>query len=1147
MKKTLPEGITIKPFLDRSELINRTTATVTTNLLEGGLIVVLVLVLFLGNFRGGLIVASTIPLSLLFAYIMMNVFGVWSNLMSLGAIDFGIIVDGAVIIVESVAFYTVQFVQKKQRALVQEDLDDITYRSSSKMMNSAFFGQLIILIVFLPILTLTGVEGKMFKPMAMTFSFAVVGAMILCLTYVPMVSSLLMNKKMSLKLSYGDRFIVWLEDLYVSVLVKVLKKTKLVLSVSVLAMGMAVFVFSRMGGEFMPNLDEGDFALHALLKPGSSLEESIKVTSSIERILLDNFPEVKQVVARIGVSEIPTDPMPMDVADMFVLLKPKEEWVSASSKEELVDKFKKKLSVISGVNFEFTQPVQMRFNELLTGVRQDVAVKLYGDDLKILTQKAKKIASIIQTVEGVGDLKVEATQGLPQMSVRYQRDRIAQYGLTIHDLNTVVRMAFGGEVAGVVFEGEKRFDLVLRLQESKRRGIKDLENIFIPLADGSQIPLKEVAEIDFKPGPMQVSRENTNRRIYVGVNVRGRDVESFVKEVQARLDAELKLPTGYYIKYGGTFENLEKAKDRLMIVVPLVLFLIFVLLYFALKSFKQTFIIYIAIPFSAIGGVFSLWLRDMPFSISAGVGFIVLFGVAVLNGLVLIASFNDLKIAESGLSLKDRIIKGAKERIRPIFLTASTDVLGFLPMAISASAGAEVQRPLATVVIGGLLTSSILTLIVLPILYEMIERKSLNKIKLSPSVVVVLLFVFVSMKPNTSQAQIDTTRLSMNEAVLIALDNNALVKASQYGVDRSSALRPSALNLAKTNFDFSYGQINSSRNDFGITISQEIRYPTVYKNQSELAKAEVTNSKLQLTITENELKKQVKAVWLGLVYLQKRQELLLYQDSIYTRFSHATKIRFETQESSYLESVNAEAQMMEIQLQVKHNKGDITIYTDRLKTLLGVSSTVGINLLDDSVEKRNFEVTIDTSELRNNAMLNYVLYQSDLIEKEKAVVKSENMPDFRVGYLNQSMIGSQRIGSSTEYYQSGDRFIGVEFGVALPLWYKANKAKVKASEIEIAKAQIEANYYSTQLKTECRTLIQEYIKLRLALDYYESKGLPQAELILNNAQLSFETGAINYVEFVQSIDTALRIKTNHLEMLKDYNQSIIAIEYLLGR
>lgn len=722
IQKSLPKGISIEAFLDRSQLIKKTTKTVSTNLAEGALIVIFILVLLLGHWRAGLIVASTIPLSLLFAFILMHAFGVWANLMSLGAIDFGIIVDGAVIIVESTVF----LFQKNivgTKGLTQKERDDKVVSASRKMMNAAFFGQLIILIVFIPLLTLEGIEGKMFKPMAYTFMFAMIGVMILCLTYVPMMSAWLIRPKQTEKRSWGDRLVARIEAAYEGLLNWCLQKSKVVIAIAALLFASALYLFSNMGGEFMPELDEGDVAFHSILKPGSSLSETIETTTRIEQIIIEQFPEVKHVISRIGVADVPTDPMPMDIADCFIIWKPKDEWPAPRSKALLVEDVKKAVSVVPGINFEFTQPIEMRFNELITGVREDVAVKLFGEDLDVLATKAEEMGRIIASVEGVADMKVEATTGLPQITMQYDRMKLAQYGLNIQTINQVVETAFAGAKAGEVFEGEKRFDLVVRLDSAERTGIDNLKSLYINLENGAQIPLREVAHIAYSPGPMQVSRENTQRRTYVGVNVRGRDVASVVNEIREKLDAELQLPPGYYIRYGGAFENLTRATKRLQIVVPVALALIFLLIFIALKSFKQTAMIYLAIPMAAIGGVYALWLRDMPFSLSAGVGFIVLFGVAVLNGLVLISGWNELKLA-GNTRLKERISSGAKRRIRPILLTALTDVLGFLPMAVSSSAGAEVQRPLATVVIGGMITATLLTLVILPILYQWIEKKN---------------------------------------------------------------------------------------------------------------------------------------------------------------------------------------------------------------------------------------------------------------------------------------------------------------------------------------------------------------------------------------------------------------------------------------
>jgi cobalt-zinc-cadmium resistance protein CzcA len=670
---SLPKGVFINPFLERSELIEKTTFTISENLILGFLIVLFVVVFLLGNIRSGLLVASVIPLTLLFALSLMYIFGIDANLMSLGAIDFGIIIDGAVIIVEATVFALHGILIKKQ-VLNQDGRDKVAFKTSSKMMNSAFFGQLIILIVFIPILALQGVEGKLFQPMALTFMFAMVGVMILCLTYVPMMSALFLKVGKSERRSWGDRVVSWLENIYEKALSRVLKFGKWVVLSSIALLALATFTFTNMGGEFIPQLDEGDIAFHAILKPGSSLTETLETTTRIEKIVKDKFPEVDHIISRIGVADVPTDPMPMDIADIFVILKPEDQWTTVSSKRELISEMKKAVQIVPGVNFEFSQPIEMRFNELITGVREDVAIKLFGDDLDILAEKAEEIGSLISSIEGIGDMKVESTKGLPQITVIYNRYAIAKHGLQISDLNDLIQSAFAGGKAGVIFEGEKRFDLVVRLDEEHRKSIDNLKNLYVTTASGTQIPMSEVAEIDYQSGPMQISRDNTNRRTYVGINVRDRDVQSLVEEIQEKLDAELELPTGYYIRYGGAFENLERASNRLKIVVPVALALILLLIFMALKSLKQTLMIFMAIPLAAIGGVFFLWMRDMPFSISAGVGFIVLFGVAVLNGLVLISGWNELK--EEGVNdLDERIKQGAKRRIRPILLTALTDIL----------------------------------------------------------------------------------------------------------------------------------------------------------------------------------------------------------------------------------------------------------------------------------------------------------------------------------------------------------------------------------------------------------------------------------------------------------------------------------------
>ncbi|MDR0415238.1 MAG: CusA/CzcA family heavy metal efflux RND transporter [Prevotellaceae bacterium] len=731
VQKSLPEGVIIEPFIDRTQLVSRVTNTVAKNLLEGGLIVIFILVLFLGNFRAGFVVASVIPLSMLFAFGMMRVFGVSGNLMSLGAIDFGLIVDGAVIIVEAVCHHLYAVRGKASLApasavISQKEMDLKVYDSASKIRNSAAFGEIIIMIVYIPLFTLVGIEGKMFRPMAMTVFFAILGAFILSLTYVPMASALFLSKKTERRRNISDRIMDKLQAWYRPAITKSLNWSKTLIASMVVLFAISLLVFSRMGGEFIPNLEEGDFAAEASMVQGTSLTQMVKTATQAEKILKGQFPEVKQVVTRIGSAEIPTDPMPIERADMMIALTPKKEWKSAKAKEALMDKMEEALSVIPGLEVEMTQPIQMRTNELITGIKQDVAIKIYGNDLETLTASAQKVASLIGRVEGVTEPFVEKVTGLPQIQVVYSRDKLAKYGISVKDANSVLETAFAGKEAGFVFEEDRRFSLVLRLENDLRNDISSLENLYLTLpGSGATIPLSQVAEIKYRDAPAQVTHENGQRRIYVGFNVRGRDVQSTVFDIQNILDRELKLPAGYYYTYGGQFQTLQEAKDRLMVAVPLALLLILFLLYATLKSVRESLFVFSAIPLSLIGGIWALWLRDMPFSISAGVGFIALFGVAVLNGIVLIGQLNAFE-KEGMADINERIIKGCMVRLRPVLMTALVASLGFLPMALSTSDGAEVQRPLATVVIGGLLTATALTLFVLPSIYKVFAKKQVS-------------------------------------------------------------------------------------------------------------------------------------------------------------------------------------------------------------------------------------------------------------------------------------------------------------------------------------------------------------------------------------------------------------------------------------
>lgn len=751
IQKSLPEGVVIEPFIDRTNLVDRVEGTIARNLIEGGLIVIFVLVIFLGNWRAGLVVASVIPLSMLFAFGMMKTFGIDGNLMSLGAIDFGMIVDSAVIIVEAVVTHinTGHFSQPEVRAdylaqcqnggaatpfaLTQKQMDEEVHFSASRIRQSAAFGEIIIMIVYIPLMTLVGIEGKMFRPMALTVFFAILGAFILSLTYVPMASSLMLSRKVHTRKTFSDRVIEKLQAWYRPVLDWVLARNKDVITGAVALFCVSVVGFKYLGGEFIPSLEEGDFAVEMSMSQGTSLSQMVESCTKAEKLLKKEYPEIKQVVSRIGSAEIPTDPMPVERADIMIALKPKAEWTSAKTTPELMEKMEETLSAIPGLEAEISQPIQMRNNELLTGIKQDVAIKIFGEDLDVLTQQAGKVKRMIEDVPGVSGIFVEEVAGLPQIQVKYNHEKMAAYGVSVDDISGILETTFAGAVAGSLYEGDKKFDIVLRMDPSQRNE-ESLEQLSIPLKDGTDIPLSQVADIDYSPAPAQVSHEDGARRIYVGFNVKGRDVQSTVEDIQEILDEKLKLPDGYYYNYGGEFENLQSATNRLMVVIPIALVIILLLLYATVKNVRESLFVFSAIPLAAIGGVWALWLRGMPFSISAGVGFIALFGVAVLNGIVLIGQMNQMQREEKtadklsasiGVTelIHHRIIESCMVRLRPVLMTALVASMGFLPMALSQGDGAEVQRPLATVVIGGLITCTLLTLLVLPAIYKTFTKK----------------------------------------------------------------------------------------------------------------------------------------------------------------------------------------------------------------------------------------------------------------------------------------------------------------------------------------------------------------------------------------------------------------------------------------
>ncbi|PIQ21621.1 MAG: CusA/CzcA family heavy metal efflux RND transporter [Cytophagales bacterium CG18_big_fil_WC_8_21_14_2_50_42_9] len=1124
--------------------------TVTRNLAEGALIVIFVLVLLLGNLRAGLIVASVIPLSMLFAVSLMNLFGVSGNLMSLGAIDFGLIVDGAVIIVEATLHHL--GARTLLRPLTQHEMNEEVYESASKIRNSAAFGEIIILIVYLPILALVGIEGKMFRPMAQTVIFAILGAFILSLTYVPMVSALFLSKKIKHEKTVADRIMGFFHRLYEPMIAFALRRKAVVLITSLLLFAGSLFVFLRMGGEFIPSLSEGDFAIETRVLSGSSISQTIEASTQAADILLKQFPdEVKEVVGKIGSSEIPTDPMPVEAIDLMVILNDKEAWVKADDSEELATEMAEALEAIPGVTFGFQQPIQMRFNELISGARQDVVMKIYGEDLDILTEQAGKIGKIVSSVAGAEDLYVEQITGLPQIVITFDREKIAQFGLNIEDVNRAIQTGFAGQSAGVIYEGERRFEVVVRLASANRQSLEDVRGLYVTTPHGDQVPLEQVAQVNFKTGPSQIQRDDAKRRITIGFNVRGRDVESIVAELQQKVNAQLRLPAGYYVTYGGQFENLQKAKDRLSVAVPVALLLIFLLLFFTFRSVAQSLLIFTAIPLSAIGGVLALWLRGMPFSISAGVGFIALFGVAVLNGIVLISYFNQLK-SEGMTSIKERVLRGTEVRLRPVIMTALVASLGFLPMALSNTAGAEVQKPLATVVIGGLVSATLLTLVVLPILYILLEQFMERRVYksqprtsgLGTATMVTLMIgagLFLSGK---AQAQASAPALTLPQAIEQALNQNRSIQAANYQISANKSLQGAAVDIGKTNVEAVYGQINSVNRDNNFTISQSFAFPAVYVNQARLAKANIRGSELNLSIRQRELVREVKQAYAGLVYTQAKLQLLQYQDSLYANFLRASNIRLRTGETNLLEQATAQAQQVEVKNTIEQTQAEQQIYVTQLQNLLHSQApvTIAATLLT------RLPVTIpDTSMLSGQPQIAIYQQQKEVAQLQTKLERARLLPDFSLGYFNQSLIGLQNVNGVEQNFTSGDRFTGVQVGVSIPLWYRASAARIKAAQYQEKLADATYQYQQRQFMTQLKLATQRLGKQEKNLAYYEKTGLPLADLIIKHAEKGFRNGVIDYLEYVQSLNRALAIKANHLEALQQYNEAVIVLEFISGQ
>ncbi len=1124
IKTTLPEGVEVEPFLDRTKMVNNAIGTVKNNLIEGALIVVFVLVLFLGNIRAGLLVASVIPLAMLFAICMMNMFGVSGNLMSLGALDFGLIVDGAVIIVEAVMHQMLHTRNNNSN-------NEMAIDSSSKMMNSAVFGQLIILIVYLPIFSLQGIEGKMFKPMAQTVCFALLGAFLLSLTYIPMMSALVLSFKEQHKESLSDKYMQMLQKFFSKKLCKVLRFPKIAIAIVASLFVVACILLSQMGGEFIPSLEEGDFAVDTRVLTGSNLNTTIEYTQKAAHALKATFPEVDKVVTKIGSGEVPTDPMPMEASDMMVILKDKKTWTSAKTFDALADTMSSVLQQIPGITAGFQYPVQMRFNELMTGARQDVVCKIFGENLDTLANSAATLSKTIATIKGVENIYIEPITGMPQVIIQYNRTALAQYQLSIADVNKVVNTTLAGQSTGLLFEDEKRFDIVVRMQAKDKKSVEDIQNVLIPTPNGLQIPLSQVALVEIKDGPNQIQREDAKRRIVVGFNIKNRDVQSIVQELQQKVKTTIKFPVGYYVTYGGSFENLLQAKNRLMIAVPISLILIFVLLYFAFNNVKQGLLIYTAIPLSAIGGILFLFLRNMPFSISAGIGFIALFGVAVLNGIVLIAEFNRLK--NSGIQSLPRIVlSGTSMRLRPVLMTAFVASLGFLPMALSNGSGAEVQRPLATVVIGGLLIATFLTLFLLPLLYIISEMKSTSNRKIKKISTLLVILFSTSIVSNAQQ------EISLQDALRIAVENNAQLKNEQLKAEYSKALIASSKIIPNTNIYSEFGQVNSPLFDTKIGVSQNFLLPNVNRANKEVLEQEYKTSILQTNIKEIELKKWVTRIFYEYCYLVHKDKVILQAQERITNFYEKAALRLQKGETNVLEKTMAENQ--KITLDIQHLQVQQELQVCLLQFQLVVNAT--IKYIPKVVEENLEIATIDTATHATKTPQYLLLQQQkNTIQAQKLQQQSKILPEIMTGINNTSFRG---VGANNKEYKMYNRFTSAQIGLSFPLQKKAIKQKIASYKIAAQILQNSADNYATQQQGKLEKLYIHLQAQKEIIALYKTIQLPNAKKIYETANKQYVYGEINYLDYATLLNQSTIVESNYIEALHILNQTIIEINYL---
>lgn len=1119
VQKMLPEGVRVEPYLNRSELVDRNISTVIRNLIEGALIVFIVLIIFLGNVRAGLIVASVIPLAMLFAFILMRVFGVSANLMSLGAIDFGIVVDGSIVILEGMLAH-IYSRRLMGRTLSAEEMDREVEAGAGHVARSATFAVLIILIVFFPLLTLTGIEGKYFTPMAKTLVFCIIGALILSLTYVPMMASLFLKRTISSKPTFADRFFGKLNGVYRRTLHFCLRHIWGTIACSFAALAVSLFLFTRLGAEFIPTLDEGDFAMQMTLPAGSSLTHSIELSKQAEETLMKSFPEIKHVVAKIGTAEVPTDPMAVEDADIMIVMKPFKEWTSASSRAEMVEKMKASLEPITGAEFNFSQPIQLRFNELMTGAKADIALKLYGEDMAELYKKAKEASLFVEQVPGAADVIVEQAMGLPQLVVHYDRAKIARYGMNIEELNTIIRTAYAGEAAGVVFENERRFDLVLRLDNDKVADL-NLDKLFVRTAEGIQIPVSEVATIELVNGPLQINRDATKRRIVIGVNVRDADIQKVVRTIQETLDKHIKLEPGYYFEYGGQFENLQNAIDTLTIVIPVALSLILLLLFFAFKSVTYSLVVFSTVPLSLIGGILALWLRGLPFSISAGVGFIALFGVAVLNGILMINHFNNLRKQTKYQMTTNRILaKGCPHLLRPVFLTGLVASLGFVPMAIAKSAGAEVQRPLATVVIGGLIVSTILTLIIIPVFYRLVNSSAAwKRQRWLKRLLPFLLFLGILFPTHAQQT------VSLEEAVTIALENHPRLKTATASIERSRASRGESWEVSPTTFNYSWGQINGeTRNDNQMEITQSLGslLTPFYKNA--LVNRQVATGEYYRDLVKKEITAEVKRAW---AYYQYAFHLCaLYKEQIEWagRLRKASQLRYEQGDITLLERNMSSTLVADLQTRLSQAEEELQLATRRFSwTCYSDSPLLPMDTTLVLFPARIAEIA--PSDIHLN-------YFGSVADEKKAMLRIERsrfFPELSVGYVRQKIAPLSGLDSWM-------------VGISFPVLFFPQHSRVRQAKIDsyIARTEVESNI--RQLNNKVEELSVALRKEGEHIRYYTTGALPEADALLKSATVQFKESETDITQFVQSLNAAREIRRGYIEAVYAYNISALELE-----